>query len=511
MAMRRDKAVFRILYGILLAAIILLTDYAVVFVQANIDDYEASQPDHVVNETMEKFIDAVRNERASEVINYPEIKVSPYDSDVYEEYNRKLAMAQNWTWKILSGSYSEVRQVYGFYGDGELLAKFILNCTDSRIIMEILTANTWEAGEISPVLTLTKYTEYIEIPSNFTAVLNDRAVYKNANGVECTEKDGNVIYSIPDMYNLKEVKVYDHAGRECKTVNNNGYVTAEYNTCNLILPSSYKLTDEGYEVAGGPDNGGVHYIYNTAAESLTISDGYGNSIDYKNGDQVSTFDLAFTIPDNFEIKWPGKDLSLFETERVVLNKYDDYRLFAEMPGLVKYEIKGLLKVPELEIRDNLGNPVEPEFIGNRFEITEQTPLKEVPQEILVDADPVGSVEMWSLFLSNDLKGTRHGFGIIKEYLVPDTYLYKNAEAFAKSIDITFASTHETPVFIEEGVSNYVRYSDNLFSCDVYVNKEMNVITNYEKKIVNDKINSTFFFCYYEGKWRIAGLIAKGAE
>ena len=109
MAMRRDKAVFRILYGILLAAIILLTDYAVVFVQANIDDYEASQPDHVVNETMEKFIDAVRNERASEVINYPEIKVSPYDSDVYEEYNRKLAMAQNWTWKILSGSYSEVK------------------------------------------------------------------------------------------------------------------------------------------------------------------------------------------------------------------------------------------------------------------------------------------------------------------------------------------------------------------------------------------------------------------
>ncbi|MCR5583919.1 MAG: hypothetical protein K6F63_00615 [Lachnospiraceae bacterium] len=504
----REKAVFRIIYGILLAALILMTDYAVVYVQENIDEYEASQPDHVVDEVTEKFGAAVKEGRAAEVLTLPQLEVSPYEGDLYADYYEKLSSVSEWNWKILSGSYSETHQIYGLYGDGELLAKLTLKCNDSRIIMEILTANTWEAGEIYPAVTLTRYTEVIDVPEGFTAQLDGKPVEKGSEGVEWTEKDGHIIYTIANLYNLKDVKVFDQFGRECKTTNDNGYVTANATFYNLILPEHYKVTDEGHEIKGKVEEAGIHYIYASASEKLTIEDGYGNSVEFKNGDKPVAIDVSFCVPDNFTVSWGKNKISDFETGRKALDKYKDYVTFTKMPELVRYEIKGMLKLPELQILDNLGQPVKYTFTDNYFEIQEQTAMEEVPEEVLAEADPIESAKMWSLFLSNDLSGSRHGFGTIKNYLVPGTYLYQNAEAFGKSIDITFASSHEEPVFVAEKVSNYIRYGENLFSCDIYLNKEMYLTTNYEKGNVYDEINSTFFFCKYNGEWRIAGQLAK---
>ena len=66
----KDKAIFRTIYGILLAAIILFADFAVDYVQANINEYEDSQPYHVVEAAMDDFIEAVKNGNADELIVY---------------------------------------------------------------------------------------------------------------------------------------------------------------------------------------------------------------------------------------------------------------------------------------------------------------------------------------------------------------------------------------------------------------------------------------------------------
>ena len=504
----KDKAVFRIIYGILLAALILLTDHAIDYVQANIDDYEASQPGREVSRAVEEFTEAVADGKAKDLMTFPELEISPYEGDLYEDYFRKLSSVSKWSWKILSGSYSETRQIYGIYGDDELLAKLTLKCNDSRIIMEILTANTWEAGEIYPALTLTRYTEYIDMPAGFTAEIDGKPVNKAADGVKWDEKDGHIVYTIENLYNLKEVRVFDATGRECETTNDNGYVTAKAVFYNLLLPENYVAYDNGHRIPGEAEEAGIHYVYASASDTISIEDGYGNTVEYSNGDKLAAIDVSFALPDNFGISWGENDMSRFETERKPVDKYADYISFAKMPETVRYEIKGLLKYPELQITDNLGSPVEYNFTDNSFEITEQTALKEVPEGVLADADPIGNVKMWSLFLSNDLEGTRHGFGTIKNYLVPGTYLYNNAEAFGKSIDITFASSHKTPVFVAESASNYISYGEDLFSCDIYLNKEMYLTTNYEKGNVYDEINSTFFFCRYNGEWRIAGQLAK---
>ncbi len=498
----RDKAVFRIIYGILLAGIILFTDFAVEYVQGSIDEYEASQPEHVVNATLEKFTEAAKNGKADEMLTYPDVEVSPYEGALYAEYNAGLASVSEWKWKILSGSYSEERQVYGFYGDDELLAKMVLNCRDSRIIMEILTANTWEAGEIYPSITLTRYTEYIDIPVGFSATLNGIPVTKESPGVEWTEKNGNILYTIDNLYNLKEVQIYDSYGRPCEVVNDNGYVTAKTQYYNLILPVEYRVFDGNNAVAGVTEKGGIHYRYTSSSETLTIKDIYGNEIRYSNGDTVPSLDVSFVIPDNFTVEWGDNDPNDYLVRKEKISMYADYDKFVTMPQLARYEIKGLLKLPELKIRDNFGLPVDYTFNGNYFEITEQTALAEVPEDILAAADPVAIIKTWSLFNSNDLTGRRHGFGTLQKYLVPNTDFYIQAEKYSREEDLSFASTHNTPEFIAENVSDYVYYSDDLFSCHVYLEKKMFIVQNQADII--DTTSSTFFFYFHDGSWRIAG-------
>ncbi len=507
----KQKAIFRIIYGILLAALVLLTDQAVVYVQGSIDDYEASQPEHVVNAVLEEFETAVKSGRCTDVITYPDIEISPYEGDpdsVFAEYNGKITNVSEWTWKILSGSYSETGQVYGFYGDGELLAKLLLKCNDSRIIMEILTANSWEKDKILPVITLTKYKEYIDIPAGFTAKLNGRTVDRTSKGVEITEKNGRVIYGIDNLYELKEVQVYDSFGRECPCVTENGYCTAKTYGYNLILPEFYSLYDGEHKLTGVSEAGGIHYEGVSSEDHLIIGDVYGNKVEYRSGDVIEAMDVAFVLPDNFKVEWNGNDFEKYVTERKPIQKYADYTDFAKMPVLLRYEMKGLLKLPELEITDNFGQRAEYEFKGNYFEITEQATLAEVPENVIAQADPMSSVKMWSLFLSDDIGGSRHGFTSLRKYLVPGTDFYEYAEKFADSIDITFVSNHSSTKFVEERVSNYIRYAENLFSCDIYLNKEMYLTTSYEKGNCYDLIDSTFFFCLYDGKWRIAGQRAR---
>ena len=497
------KKVFKIVYLILLAAVILFVDQAVVYVQESIDEFEASQPAHVVDGILEEFSQNVKAGKARDIMTYPDIELSPYENaDVFAEYESRIASVSEWSRKILSGNYSEEQQIYGFYGDGELMARLVLNCTGSKILMEILTANSWQAGEIYPVVTLTTYTEYIDVPQGFTASLNGMEVAKDSPGVEWEEKDGRIIYSIPNLCEIKEAEVYDCFGCPCIALNENGYVTAEANYYNLILPREYTVFDGEHRLEGKTVAGGIQYEHCSASDSLLIKDKYGNEISYKNGDIVPSLDVSFVIPDNFEIEWQGNDMDSFIVQKEKIQMYEDYEEFAKMPELATYEIKGLLKLPEMNIKDNYGQKVEYTFNGNYFEIKEQTKLAELPEDVIRQADPMNLIKTWSLFLSNDLKGTRHGFGVLQPYLVPDTDFYIQAEKYSKGSDLNFASYHNDPEFIKEEISDLVMYGDNLFSCHVYLEKKMFILQTQMDKI--DIINHTYFFYLHDGTWKIAG-------
>lgn len=72
-------------------------------------------------------------------------------------------------------------------------------------------------------------------------------------------------------------------------------------------------------------------------------------------------------------------------------------------------------------------------------------------------------------------------------------MYNVAYKWATGIDITFTSAHRTEdnYFTDENVTNYIKYSNDLFSCDISFVKHMYL---YKKnKYVEDETNSTFYF------------------
>jgi hypothetical protein len=68
-----------------------------------------------------------------------------------------------------------------------------------------------------------------------------------------------------------------------------------------------------------------------------------------------------------------------------------------------------------------------------------------------------------------------------------------AYKWATGIDITLTSAHNTEdnYFKNETITNFIKYNDNMFSCDISFIKYMYL---YKKKIwVDDPTNSRFYF------------------
>lgn len=212
------------------------------------------------------------------------------------------------------------------------------------------------------------------------------------------------------------------------------------------------------------------------------------------------FNCEIAVPINCNVEVNGNKL----TEK----EYADTAQFAGLAALnsqvklayqVKYLVKGLTAGPEIKITDKDGKPVE--FVGKGSKVSVDVPCEKVADYAAAKSkikncpDVMDIAHQWSLYLSNDLKGDKKGFGTIKEYLVEGTYLYQYAYNWATNIDITLISKHgfSDPMFSNEKVCNFEVYSDKEFSCDVYLQKNMLV----HAQPLPDKMGERMHFVYYD--------------
>ncbi|MBP5684150.1 MAG: hypothetical protein J6X02_02710, partial [Bacilli bacterium] len=158
------------------------------------------------------------------------------------------------------------------------------------------------------------------------------------------------------------------------------------------------------------------------------------------------------VPTNFEIYLDGKKQDIEPTGK---EKYKDLSfMYYEdvMPYLGTYEINNLKGEPEITVKDSLGKDVK--LTKKNYKYTTdfryyEADTLEDAEKILGDEVDVSSIaHNWSLFLTRDLTGPSYGLNTITSYLVPDTDLYKQANAWAHSVDITFTSKHTltNPIF-----------------------------------------------------------------
>lgn len=222
------------------------------------------------------------------------------------------------------------------------------------------------------------------------------------------------------------------------------------------------------------------------------------------------FTYEISIPSNYKVYLNDKQLTeeqmIKDSENEIFLEMNNY---VEVPYEVKYEVKDLYKIPTVKIVDENENQVDYEKQGTT--ITKKMDIKKIEnlnsaiEEITNIPNILKVAESWSLFLTNDLHGTTHGFQTINQYLINDSALSKYAYRWATGIDIGFTSRHtlENPIFTNEEVKDFEIYNENAFSCDIYLEKNMIVAGKKHQDIMHDR----FYFIRINEEWKLVGMQA----
>lgn len=295
----------------------------------------------------------------------------------------------------------------------------------------------------------------------------------------------------------------EHVGQETKLLifTLDRWKIAEFTSCgyevNFTSPISVTVKNKGETVVGENSDDLSKTVYDIKTLSkpdIEIYDVLGNSVKYDSTNLPKFTDYKITVPSNFTVK--GKDT--LPLDIATLTPIDSLKYVKEycnsVPDTATYVISIMGGEPNFRIYDNNGDEVSFELEGRKVEIDVQSGKDENPLD--VDIDPLEVAKLWSFFMTQDLTGKTNGYYQISPYLIDGSYLQGVAWKWATGIDITFTSTHtlENPPFCTEKISNFVKYSDDCFSCDILLEKNMHLSTGMT---VKDTINSTFYFVKYD--------------
>ena len=222
------------------------------------------------------------------------------------------------------------------------------------------------------------------------------------------------------------------------------------------------------------------------------------------------YNYEITVPANYTVTVNGKTLG-----SDILTKSGDVPTLERLTEYVEieksntYTLNNLVYKPKIVIQDEKNEEVEYKIDDNKIVIgksfkTYKT-LEDAKQFIKDDFDILTLAENYSLFLTDDLKGSYHGFDKLMPYLIKDSYMYNMAYTWAHGVDITFVSSHylKNPIFTNEEVKNIIVYNDVAFSAEVYLEKNMMVSGKLRQDIMHDRL----YFVYYDGGYKLVNMEA----
>lgn len=265
------------------------------------------------------------------------------------------------------------------------------------------------------------------------------------------------------------------------------------------LPASVPVYLNGEKAEGSLSEDGKTASYKLCSitePNIVITDALGNSAEYSNEGKYSFKEYKITVPSNFTVMGRETISPLSENQSPIDGFANIYEYFPDMPVMCGYDLF-VMENGEYSpiLLDNYGQEIDISEMGDVISITEQTAGKEMPQNIENPPDPLEIAKLWSLFMTNDLNGDSHGLYTMEKYLFKNTAQYKRAREWATGIDITFTSVHSLsdPPFTRAEVKNFIGYSDKCFSCEIYLEKPLHIVTGD----ITDTLHSVFYFGYMD--------------
>lgn len=425
---------FFIIYtAVLLIALVAFLAY----VNSLLLQFEASQPERVVEQQILLIKEAAKNGELEKVLPIDRVK-EHLGSENYPESFVKCFAENDITFEQAVGSFGAESTDYHIVSDGKKLATVELESFNERTEMIVFTCADWKLKGVYPEV----FEKSFAVPSS-------------------------IIVSV-----------------------------------NGIVQNGEKL-----------ENGDKTYTLSLLGDAdVVLTDMFGNTERQLNSVRKNFYGKKFTVPSSFDVQCdfeiPDEAVT---TERI--KEFEYVEKYTEMPKLVTFDIKAIPTLndvyPKISIRDNLGSNVDFKF-GDALTVTKLSSQKEVPEELLSEANVLDFAQKWSLFMTNDLPG---GLGVLSKYLLKDSYIYSVAYKWATGIDRTFTSIHSlyNPPFTDEKIYNFIKYSDDCFSCDVYLVKKMRIANGLD---VDDELSRKLFFVKLDNtnnskddpKWYVADML-----
>jgi len=247
---------------------------------------------------------------------------------------------------------------------------------------------------------------------------------------------------------------------------------------------------------------------NTYTKMAILTVNEWNVEDIKTYFDKGIYNYEINIPNNYKLYINDIEVSkediIKEGDVEGLERLTEY---VEINKSKTYEINNLVNEPDIQILDENKKEVDYKLNGNKIVLTKDfikvEKLEDAKEYIKDDFDILKLAENWSLFLTDDLSGSYHGFNQLTPYLIEDSYMYEMAYGWSHNVDITFVSSHrlKNPVFTNEEVKNFIIYNENAFSCEVYLEKNMIVSGKDKVDIMHDRL----YFIYYEDGYKLVNM------
>ncbi len=222
------------------------------------------------------------------------------------------------------------------------------------------------------------------------------------------------------------------------------------------------------------------------------------------------YNYEISVPSNYQVIVNNKNLEdtsiKSEGDVAGLERLTEY---VEIQKSKTYTLNNLVYKPDIKIYDENKKEVNYKVKNGKIivskEFSKYKTLEEAKNFIKDDFDIKQFAENYSLFLTDDLQGSYHGFSTLEAYLIKDSYMYNMAYNWSHNVDITFVSSHrlKDPVFTNERVENFTIYNDNAFSVEVYLEKNMIVSGKDKQDIMHDRL----YFIYYNNGYKLVNMEA----